>query len=216
MLLLLKRFVGTRAIDVTDIPTYMQELDDLEDLYFGKKTAKDERERAKLTGLFEYCYAMHVPSGPSLHVPYNLLTYLAKVAPKGSEEEYVTDKLQSYGYLKKDQTLDDSLRRRVEYAFHWAKDFEDIKEAAVDLTEEDREAISGLIRVLAVENEPEKIQNAIFNAAKKCGLQPTRLFKTIYTILLSVPQGPRLGPYIIAMGKQNVIDALSRALRGKG
>lgn len=215
MLLLLKRFVGTRAIDVTDIPTYMQELDDLEDLYFGKKTAKDERERAKLMGLYEYCYAMHVPSRPSLHVPYNLLTYLAKVAPKRSEDEYITDKLRSYGYLKQDQTLDDALKTRIEYAFHWAKDFEEIKEAAVALTEEDREAISELVRVLAVENEPEKIQNAIFNAAKKCGLQPTRLFKTIYTILLGVPQGPRLGPYIIAMGKQNVIAALSRALKSK-
>lgn len=137
------------------------------------------------------------------------------MAPKRSEDEYITDKLRSYGYLKQDQTLDDALKTRIEYAFHWAKDFEEIKEAAVALTEEDREAISELVRVLAVENEPEKIQNAIFNAAKKCGLQPTRLFKTIYTILLGVPQGPRLGPYIIAMGKQNVIAALSRALKSK-
>jgi hypothetical protein len=27
------------------------------------------------------------------------------------------------------------------------------------------------------------------------------------------PQGPRLGPYVLAMGKQNVIAALQRALK---
>jgi lysyl-tRNA synthetase class 1 len=69
--------------------------------------------------------------------------------------------------------------------------------------------------VLTIEQEPDKIQNAIFNVAKKHGMQPARFFKTVYMILLGVPQGPRLGPYILAMGKQNVVDALNRALRSK-
>ncbi|HYB68159.1 MAG TPA: lysine--tRNA ligase [Candidatus Acidoferrales bacterium] len=212
MLLLLKRFVGARVLDVTDIPTYMDELDSLEDVYFGKKVAKDERERAKLTGLYEYCFALHVPTEPSLHVPYNLLTYLAKVAPKGTEEEYVADKLRSYGYLKQGQTLDEASKKRVEYAFNWARDFEEIKEASVQLKEEERAAVIELVKMLAAEDEPEKIQNIVFNTAKKHGLQPSSFFKTIYTVLLGAPQGPRLGPYIIAMGKQNVINALNRAL----
>lgn len=72
-----------------------------------------------------------------------------------------------------------------------------------------------LIEVLNVEDDAEKIQNAVFNAAKNCGFQPARLFKIIYTMLLGVPQGPRLGPYILAMGKQNVIAALERALKSQ-
>ncbi len=72
-----------------------------------------------------------------------------------------------------------------------------------------------LVGVLKVEDEAEKIQNAIFNTAKKCGLQPAKFFKAIYTILLGVPQGPRLGPYILAMGKQNVADALERAMKNR-
>lgn len=159
---------------------------------------------------------MHVPSKPSVHVPYNLLTYLVKVAPKGGEEAYITEKLRSYGYLKQNETLDERARRRIEYAFNWARDFEKIKEASVALSGEDREAMKELVKVLAVEKEPEKIQNAIFNTAKKHNLQPARLFKTIYMVLLGVPQGPRLGPYILAMGKQNVIDAINRALENCG
>ncbi|HVO85636.1 MAG TPA: lysine--tRNA ligase [Candidatus Eisenbacteria bacterium] len=213
MLLLLKRFVGTRKIDVTDIPAYMDELDGLEDVYFGKKPAKDQRELAKLKGLYAYCFSMHLPKSPSIHVPYNLMTFLVKVAPKGSEEEYVGERLQGYGVLQKGQKVDDRLRERIEYASNWNKDFEEIREARVSLNEDERAAIAQLVEVLQTEEEAEKIQNAVYNIAKECGIQPSSFFRIIYSILLGVPQGPRLGPYILAMGRHNVIAAFDRASR---
>jgi lysyl-tRNA synthetase class 1 len=212
MLLLLKRFAGTRTIDVIDIPTYMNELDSLEDIYFGKKTVPDEKELAKLKGLYEYCWLLKPPQKPSTHIPYNLLTYLAKIAPKGMETEFITEKLQTYGYLQKGQKLDENLKKRIEYAINWARDFQEIRETAVTLKPEEKVAIKELIEVIETETETEKIQNAIFNTAKKHGIPPPELFKTLYTILIGAPQGPRLGPYIVAMGKQNVINALQRAL----
>ncbi|MEM2972026.1 MAG: lysine--tRNA ligase [Candidatus Bathyarchaeia archaeon] len=212
LLLMLKRFVGTRTLDVTDIPFYMNELDYMEDVYFGRKTVKDEKELAKLRGLYEYCWTMKPPQKPSVHVPYNLLTFLAKMAPKGREEEFITEKLRSYGYLQKNQTLDENLKKRVEYAFNWIRDFEEIKETTISLTPKEKEAIKELIETLKVENEAEKIQNAIFTTAKNHQLKPADLFKTLYTILLGASQGPRLGPYILTMGKQNVINALQRTI----
>ncbi|PIU58662.1 lysine--tRNA ligase [Candidatus Bathyarchaeota archaeon CG07_land_8_20_14_0_80_47_9] len=212
LLLMLKRFVGTRTLNVTDIPTYVNELDDLEDVYFGKKPAKDERELVKLRGLYEYCWALKPPQKPSVKVPFNLMTFLVKMAPKGSGEEFIAEKLRGYGYLQKSQTLDDSLRRRIEYASNWIKDFEEIKETAVGLSSAEKAAMAELVEVLKGEDDAEKIQNAIFNVAKKRGLQLGSFFKSLYMILLGVPHGPRLGPYLVAMGKQNVIDALQRAL----
>jgi len=212
VLLMLKRFVGTRTLDVSDIPSYMNELDSLEDVYFGKRRAKDERELEKIRGLYEYLWALKPPKKPSVHVPYNLLTFLAKMAPKDSAEAFITEKLQEYGYLQKGQQLGEDLRKRVEYAFNWIGDFEEIKETAVSLSDEEKRAIAELVEVLKVEDEPEKMQNAIFNTAKKHGLPLSTFFKTLYVILLGVPQGPRLGPYLLAMGRQNVVDALQRAL----
>ncbi len=212
LLLMLKRFVGTRTLDVADIPSYMNEMDYLEDLYFGKKMLRDEKETAKLRGLYEYCWVLKPPAKPSIHVPYNLLTFLAKMAPKGREENFITETLQNYGYLQKSQTLGEGLKERIGYAFSWIKDFEEIKETAVSLTSEEKNAVTELIEVLQIEDEAEKIQNAIFNTAKKHGLQPSSFFKTLYMILIGVPQGPRLGPYILAMKKQNVIAALKRTL----
>ena len=212
MLLMLKRFVGTRTLDVSDIPAYMNELDYLEDIYFGKKTIPDEKELAKLKGLYEYCWVLKPPKQPSIHVPYNMLTYLAKIAPKSRETEFITEKLQGYGYLPKGQQPDENLKKRIEYALNWVRDFEEIRETAITLKPEEKAAIKELIETLKSEEKAEKIQNAIFDIAKKHGIPPPEFFKTLYTILIGAPQGPRLGPYIVAMGKQNVINALQRTL----
>jgi lysyl-tRNA synthetase class 1 len=211
LLLTLKRFVGTRALSVTDIHQYMNELDELEDICLGRKTVPDEKERAKLTGLYMYCRFFNRPPKPSIHVPYNLLTYLAKVAPKGSETEFIIEKLRDYGYVK-DEVPDD-LKKRIGYALNWTRDFMEIKEKAIELSSEEAAAIKELIQTLQTETDESQIQGAIFNIARKHAIQPTKFFQTLYTILLGVTEGPRLGPYIVAMGRENVIDALKRAIK---
>jgi lysyl-tRNA synthetase class 1 len=214
LLLMLKRFVGTRTLDVTDIPVYMNELDQLEDVYFGKKRVKEEKELAHLRGLYEYCWALKPPSKPSAHVPYNLLTFLVKMAPKEGTLEFIAEKLRGYGYLAKEQKApDEQLLERIAFASNWAQDLEEIKETSVSLEKQERAAISEFLECLKKEEDPEKIQGAIFTAAKEHGIQPVKMFRTIYLILLGVPQGPRLGPYILAMGKHNVIEALTRATK---
>jgi len=194
MLLLLKRFVGTRTIDVTDIPAYMNELDYLEDVYFGKKTVPDKKELAKLKGLYEFCWLLKPPKKPSIHVPYNMLTYLAKIAPRGKEIEFITEKLQTYGYLQKGQQLDENLKKRIEYAINWARDFEEIRETTVTLKPEEKAAIKELIETLKTEEQAEKIQNAIFNTAKKTR-HPTRriLQNTIHHTYRHTPR-PKTRP----------------------
>jgi len=207
---MLKRFVGTRTLDVSDIPVYMNELDYLEDVYYGKKQA-GEKETIRLKGLYEYCFVTKPPNKPSIHAPYNLMAFLVKMAPRECLDAYVTEKLQSYGYLPKNQTLDSNLKQRIEYASNWTRDFEEIKETQVDLTAEEQKAITELLIKLETEDDPDKIQNAIFNSAKENGIQPGGFFKILYKILMGAPQGPRLGPYVLAMGKQNVIAALNRS-----
>ena len=140
------------------------------------------------------------------------MAFLVKMAPKECLEDYVAEKLQSYGYLQKGQVLDANLKQRIEYALNWTRDFEEIKETDVTLTAEEKKAITELITQLEAEDEPDKIQNAIFNSAKNNGLAPSGFFKSLYKILMGAPQGPRLGPYVLAMGKQNVIAALKRVI----
>jgi lysyl-tRNA synthetase class 1 len=211
LLLTLKRFVGARSLSVTDIPQYMNELDELEDIYFKKKPVQDKKEQAKLSGLYNYCMLFNTPSKPDEHVPYNLLTFLAKMAPECSETDFIMEKLQGYGYGK--QGLTDDLKRRIGYALNWSKDFTEIKEKAVELNENEKNAVEALIQALQTEKTEDEIQTAIFNIARNNDVKPGKFFKTLYQILLGVPQGPRLGPYILAMEKENVIAALKRAAK---
>ena len=211
LLLMLKRFVGARSLSVTDIPKYMSELDELEDIYFGTKEIANEKERAKLSGLYKYCWVLKPPDKPSIHIPYNLLAYLTKVAPEGSETEFITEKLRDYGYKIEKESED--LKRRIEYALHWAQDHLEIKETATEITENETAAVNELIQTLREEEKEDQIQSAIFDIARKNRVQPSRFFQILYTILLGVPQGPRLGPYFVAMGRKNVTDALKRALK---
>jgi lysyl-tRNA synthetase class 1 len=208
---MLKRFVGTRIVGVSDIPTYMNELDELEDVYFDKKQFS-QKETVRLKGLYKYCWVMQPPEKQSIHVPYNLLAFLAKMAPKDCLNDYIIEKLQTYGYLQKDQKIDENLAKRMEYARNWSQDFEEIKETVITLSPETRQALTELLQNLPDADDADKIQNAIFNAAKNNGLKPGDFFKTLYTVLMGAAQGPRLGPYVLAMGKQNVSQALERTL----
>jgi len=211
ILLTLKRFVGARPVSVLDIPAYMNEYDELEDIYFGNKKIENKKELAKLRGLYEYLWWLKPPKKPSVHVPYNLLAYLAKVAPKGSETDYITQKLREYGYLKQKEAPSD-LKERMEYTLNWNRDFMEIKETTITLNTKEREAIKELIQTLQTETDAEKIQGSVFSMARKHDIQPSQFFKTLYNILLGTTTGPRLGPYIVAMGRKNLIDALERAL----
>lgn len=211
LLLMFKRSVGSRAIWVKDIPTYIAELDDLEDVYFGKKPVRDPKELARLRGLFEYAWGLSPPRQPSVHVPHNLLVYLVKVAPKGKETEFVLEKLQGYGY--RIPPSDHDFQGRLEHAANWAKEVETITTGAVQIQPAERDAILDLTSVINGSDDEVYLQNSIFTIAKKHNLQTGPFFKTLYRVLIGSDSGPRLGPYILAMGRENVAAALASAVR---
>lgn len=209
-LLMFKRITGARNLGVEDIPTYVNELDHLEEAYFSIRKVSDEKELAKLKGLYEYSYFLKPPSAPRAHVPYNLLVYLVAVSPPDKRKEYVETKLHEYGYLKNGITPD--IEQEMDYAINWAKDFQEIPETKIDITNPQKLAIEDLITIVRSETDERALQNTIFNLAKKYALEPPDFFKLLYTILLGSPRGPRLGPYIKVMGSENVARALERAI----
>ena len=207
-LLILKRFVGTKSGSVDDIPIHMDELDHVEDVYFGKVKIPHAMEKAKLSGLYEYCWMLKPPMHPSVHVPYFLIAQLAKISPKGSEAEYIREKLDEYGYLKSGILgLDD----RIRYALNWVRDFGEPTRKGITLAPEEIKAVKSLINALLKAESEESYQAAAFEVARTENLPPKRLFQIIYQILLGSAQGPRFGSYVAAMGKESVINELDKA-----
>ena len=208
-LLIFKRFVGAKSGSVEDIPTHMDGLDDLEDIYFRKVKVRDAKERAKLSGLYEYCWMLKPPEIPSVHIPYNLMINLAKVAPKGSEVKFIREKLRDYGYLEQGER---GLEDRIQYALNWVRDFGEPSEKMITLTSQEAEAVEALQKALQVADCEDEYQSAVFNVAREEGMRPGRLFQILYQILLGKAQGPRFGPLVVAMGKENVVRNLEKAL----
>ena len=209
LLLMFKRSVGSRAVWVKDIPTYTAELDELEDVYFGRTEVKDPKERARLRGLYEYVWLLSPPRTPTTHVPHNLLVYLVKVAPKGKEKDFVLQRLAGYGYQV--DPNDQRFEERLEKGINWAKEVEAITIGTVHVEGKEREAILELAGIIVASEDEKYLQNSIFTIAKKRGLDPGPFFKTLYRILIGSDHGPRLGPYILAMGRENVASALTSA-----
>jgi lysyl-tRNA synthetase class 1 len=211
LLLMYKRSVGSRGVWVKDIPTYIAELDELEDVYFGRKEVKDPKELARLRGLYEYIWHLSPPRMPTAHVPHNLLVYLVKVAPKGKEREFVIQRLAGYGYQV--DPNDQRFEERLEKAINWAKENETITTGMVRVDEREREAILELAGIINASDDENYLQNSVFTIAKKHNLEPGPFFKTLYRVLIGSDHGPRLGPYILAMGRENVASALVGAAR---
>ena len=132
------------------------------------------------------------------------------VAPADKRREYVEAKLREYGYVKTSMTPD--IEEELNYAINWAEDFKTIAESTITLTGPQRLAMEDLVGVVRLETDERILQNSIFNLAKKYAVDPPDFFKLLYTILLGAPKGPRLGPYIKAMGSENVARALERAV----
>jgi len=195
LLLLFKRIVGTRVLSIEDIPNYMDEVDQLEDLYFEKRDIKDMWE-IKARGLYEYINLLQPPEKPSQHVPYSLLVQLCAVAPQGREIEYVVNKLRQYGMVKEP---DNKLLQKIQLALNWAKDMNVVERKKVQISEKEKQLISEFVNSLT-SDDPKTIQYSVFEIAKRNQVEPREFFKTLYKILLGTESGPRLGPYLVDLG----------------
>ncbi len=213
LLLLFKRIEGTRSLSVDDIPRYMDEVDDLEDIYFGNKKVNNFMEEAKLKGLYKYIHLLKPSTLPEIHVPYRTLVSLWRWAPNGKEVNYIEDTLRKYDFLK--NGVSEDLLKRIEYAKNWFKDFEEKEKSSLELSLAETNALEDLIRVIEVEEDPEKIQSQVFEIARNRGLKPRKLFRTIYMALIGKPRGPRLGSYIIDFGREKVVMNLRSIIHSK-
>ncbi len=209
LLLMFKRISGTRHLSVEDIPVYMDEYDDLEDIYFGKTKEANQAKLRKLKGLYEYINHLSPPTDPSFHAPYRLLAQLATVAPKENFADYIIEKLKGYKIINE---ADENIKKRVLLAYSWAQEFRSSEMMWVGLTPNERRAISDIVRFISRESDPEAIQNKIFEAAKKNNISPPLMFKKLYRILIGSERGPRLGSYLVDIGTQRAAEILSKHL----
>ena len=217
-LLMFKRIVGARNISIEDIPTYMDEFDELEEYYFSKKRDSNQLKDARLRGLYEYTVLTVVPAQPSVHVPYRQIAELASTAPEGMTVDYVTKRLIANGAVEAGSP---GLAARIEWAAKWIRAVapgptERREETAGHLDARTVTALRSFASAITTSNAPEEAQAAAFAAIKQSGAESSDFFTAVYRILVGADRGPRLGPYVMDAGPAVVSEKITRALEAAG
>jgi lysyl-tRNA synthetase class 1 len=207
-----KRIVGARNISEEDVPLYMEEYDQLEDLYFGKTKETNSMKAARLKGLYYYSNLSRPPQTMPQHVSYRLLVDLANVAPQDNPVEFIEKRLLDYRVVRE---ITEEVRKRIGYALNWAREFS-LQETIVELTPAERKAVLELSsKLLEIPCEPETVQNLIFDISKSIDPKPGPFFRVLYLTLLGVEKGPKLGPYIVDVGCRTTSEKLKKARESK-
>ncbi len=207
LLLYFKRIVGARNLSEEDVPIYLGEYDELEDLYFGKTRDPNKMKEARLKGLYYYSNLKHAPERPSQHVPFNLLLELALAAPGEGAVDYVVKRLKDYHAIIED---DQDVRNRIKYALNWSKEF-GMKQESAKVPPELRETIHEIAKNLDERKtwDAQAIQNMISEVSRTMNVKPSDLYKFLYLVLLGAERGPRLGTYIVDIGPDKIAKRLS-------
>lgn len=206
MLLLFKRIAGTRHVGIEDIPRLEDEYDRLEELYFNSPS--NDMQVIKQKGIYEYINHCR-KSKAREHVPYMLLVQLAAAAPEGKEVDYVASRLRAYSMIKGEAS--ENLKERIRKARFYALEVYNVERVnKVDVDEVGRKAIKDLVNILNTCDDAKVIQSSIFEIARRHGIEPKEFFKLLYLLLIGSDHGPRLGPYIVDVGKERVLSILSK------
>ena len=208
LLLLYKRITGARELGFEDIPSLMAEYNELENIFFGKIKVDNPAKASKLKGLYEYVNLLNPPKSPSPYVNYRLLIELSKIF-KENRNELVLKKLMDYGVLKNSSPEVDEL---ITMAGNYSDEFDEQEKPDIQIDDITKKALKELSDVLASDEEPEDLQNTIYQIAKKNDVQPKDFFKILYQIILSTTRGPKIGPFISDIGRKKVAQTLSSYL----
>ena len=207
LLLLYKRITGARELGFEDIPSLMDEWNELENIYFGKIKVDNEAKLVKSKGLYEYVNLLNPPNDPNVHVSYRLLIELCKIF-KDDRVKRIGSKLIGYGTIKE---INPHIENMIKLAANYSDDFEETKIPATKITidQSSKIALKQLVDLLSKDEKIEDLQNSIYNIAKENQVQPKDFFKILYQIILSTNRGPKIGPFIEDIGMKKVANTLS-------
>jgi len=98
-------------------------------------------------------------------------------------------------------------------AGNFADEFEVSDSIEIEIDSKTKIALEKLVSLLEKDEEIEDLQNAIYQIAKGDDIEPKEFFKVLYQIILSTTRGPKIGPFILDIGKKNVADKISKYVK---
>ena len=180
----------------------------LEKIYFGKIKIENEAKLIKSKGLYEYVNLLNPPDMIQPNVNYRLLLELCKIF-KDDQENRVNKKLIEYHAIKE---TNPKINNLIRLAGNFANEFDISEKFEIELDNQMRKALNELVQILESDEVIEDLQNSIYQIAKSNEIPPKDFFRILYQIILSANQGPKIGPFILDIGKTKVSKTLQAYL----
>ncbi len=207
-----KRLMTERSFSWKELPLLYDEYDKAAAVYFDKVVGENEKERKHIKRLYEI-------SGNSnkkeLDVPLSLsFSHTAMVAQVFSDEKDIISSLEKTGHYDKQHHR--QIMERVRLARAWITMYAPEEAKYVlqhDVSDEVKSKLSQpqikALKILAEKLKSKKWQekelyNECYTIAKEAGIQPPEFFKAAYIVLLNKERGPKLAPFLLALGEKAV------------
>ena len=204
-----KRPGRQRNLDLKNIYFLVDDFEHAERVYFGIEE-ENEKEKKSLSRMYEAAM-QKIPEKPPIRIPYQ---FAAVVAQLGKADNAI-ELLKRTGHIKEDITEEDieSIKMRLWLAKNWVETFapenkievnDKVPEEIKEKTKPFHGALFELADHLDKKMTEEQLYALFFEICEKRGIKTKDFFRAAYQILISKDSGPRLAPFILALGKERV------------
>lgn len=201
-----KRLMKTRSFSWKELPQLYDEYDYCSKVFFDKIPIENEKEKYHLKRLYE------ISNKKELQKPMEMsFSHAAILAQIFDEKEGIIKSLKKTGHYQEE--LENEILERIEKAMVWLKKYapEEVKfsvqekVADIKLSEKQREAIKILVGDLKEKKWNERtLFNRFYEICKEIDLEPKEFFKAGYLVLLNKEKGPKLAPFVLALGEKAI------------
>jgi lysyl-tRNA synthetase class 1 len=230
-------FAGTRpnaefaiSFDLDVIKIY-EDYDRCERYYFGteqvseKKRAKEQRTY-ELSQLPERAAEVMSATDSStdmtamqpLQIPFRTLCNFLMIT--AGDVDAALDRFDEFDRTRHADQLP-RLERRARCAWNWITNFapEDFRfelkggaDEPVELSPEERRAVELLAKEIESNldaHDEKSMQNRVYEIAEEAGVDKKQIFTVMYAILIGKERGPRLGGFLLTIGRDRLLEILA-------
>jgi len=193
--------------------------EEAERVYFEKKgkEGKSEKREKQLIEIYKFSQINGIPDKMPVQLNYSNAAIAVQTFPDKSLKE-LAEILHAKGWIHR-KTLNaydkERILKRLELAKHWLDKYasEDVKfnvqeevPKGLELSSKEKEALHLVAEALHKKDwEQKELFNEFYNICQKVGIKNTDFFKAAYNVLLNKDRGPKLAPFILALGKEKII-----------
>ncbi|MEM4703307.1 MAG: lysine--tRNA ligase [Candidatus Pacearchaeota archaeon] len=206
-------YAGTRPNKEFALPIDDDFLKVYEDFYFAEriyygKEKVSKRDEQHWKRVYEMCITpgKEMPVQPAIKTCIEFLNIFRNT-------DKAAEKYAEFFNIKKSKRLKQIMTCVKNWLEKYAKEdykFELQEEPKVILKENEKKAIKDLAEFLKEKIKEEELSQELYNIAKKNNLQVPEFFKTCYKVLVNKEHGPRLAPFILAIGQEKIRKILEK------